>query len=80
MSLGHFLDVYNGLARCSPVLHYIGKTGFFVFVMLGKKGRDPSSPPRSYFVAAPIKTHRSGDGGSSLDKGRPDGSQHAGLP
>ena len=58
MSLGHFLDVYNGLARCSPVLHYIGKTGFFVFVMLGKKGRDPSSPPRSYFVAAPIKTPR----------------------
>ena len=40
MSLGHFLDVYNGLARCSPVLHYIGKTGFFVFVMLGKKGRE----------------------------------------
>ena len=39
MSLGHFLEVYNGLARCSPVLHYIGKTGFFIFVMLGKEGR-----------------------------------------
>jgi hypothetical protein len=36
MSLGHFLDVYNGLARCPPVLQYIGKTGFFIFVMLGK--------------------------------------------
>jgi hypothetical protein len=37
MSLGHFLDVYNGLARCSPVLHYIGKAGFFIFVMLGQR-------------------------------------------
>ncbi len=39
MSLGHFLDVYNGLARCSPVLHYIGKAGFFIFVMLGQSQR-----------------------------------------
>ena len=35
MSLGHFLRVYRGLEHCTPELQYIGKTGFFVFVMIG---------------------------------------------